>query len=468
MLHKRGASRQYDVGQSRSNPAKAGPLSQTRHRWIIVALGVATCLSAFAAIDNSWLPGLFDTPGNSAANNAPPPAQAIPKPSVAAANVLPPALPTFDVVRINPLGDAVLAGRAPAGSHVVVHDGDSVVGETTADGNGAWAVIPDHALSAGARQFTLSAKLAASGQELQSDQLVAVVVPEPNKNIAGQAKAGTGEALAMLASRVGDDTQVLQAPPVPQQHAAPVAPVAPAPAAVTAAEPAKAPEPAPSPTSTQTQNLSAASQHVLANLPGQSLPNGTIRPLAAPETEALLASLGIKEQPATANAAKSDNADEAPVETAPQSGSVGIVVLDYDKSGQIVLGGTAQANAPLQIYLDNTLLGRTHADSLGSWHLRPDRSVSPGRYRLRADQLNAAGQVTARAELPLQMALAANEAETKQPAIAVQPDNSAWRVARRQPDQSTHYTLIFGGQDKQKSDPASVLPGQIFVEPPGN
>ena len=44
--------------------------------------------------------------------------------------------PTFDVVRVNRKGDAVIAGRAYPGARVIVMDGDTALGEATADDRG--------------------------------------------------------------------------------------------------------------------------------------------------------------------------------------------------------------------------------------------------------------------------------------------------------------------------------------------
>ena len=44
-----------------------------------------------------------------------------------------PTRPTFDVVRINPAGDAVMAGRAEPGKVVEIFDGGKKIGEGTSD-----------------------------------------------------------------------------------------------------------------------------------------------------------------------------------------------------------------------------------------------------------------------------------------------------------------------------------------------
>ena len=49
--------------------------------------------------------------------------------------------PSFDIVRVEPSGEAVIAGRAAPGSEVILRDGDRILGTTVADGrmaNGCW------------------------------------------------------------------------------------------------------------------------------------------------------------------------------------------------------------------------------------------------------------------------------------------------------------------------------------------
>ena len=50
--------------------------------------------------------------------------------------------PTFDVVRINPQGNAVMAGHAAPGSDVTITDAGKVVGHAQADQHGDWVFVP--------------------------------------------------------------------------------------------------------------------------------------------------------------------------------------------------------------------------------------------------------------------------------------------------------------------------------------
>lgn len=89
------------------------------------------------------------------------------------------ATPSFDVVRVDPSGHTVIAGRAPAGSTVTVTAGRAVIGTTRSDPDGQWVLAPDKPLSAGGRTLTLSASLP-SGTTVVGSEKVVVVVPHQN------------------------------------------------------------------------------------------------------------------------------------------------------------------------------------------------------------------------------------------------------------------------------------------------
>jgi len=109
-------------------------------------------------------------------------------------------------------GHTVVAGRAVPGAHVVVSDGGRVIGEAVANERGEWVLVPEQPLSPGNHEIALSAKLG-DGRTVNSERVVVVVVPEPNKDIAGGPATESG-ALALSVPRQGQGaTQVLQQPP---------------------------------------------------------------------------------------------------------------------------------------------------------------------------------------------------------------------------------------------------------------
>lgn len=88
-----------------------------------------------------------------------------------------PAGPSFDVVRIGPQGHAVIAGRAEAGAEVTVFDGRSVLGTTTADGQGQFVMLPDTGLAPGGRELTLSSRSVDGKITVGADSVILIVPP---------------------------------------------------------------------------------------------------------------------------------------------------------------------------------------------------------------------------------------------------------------------------------------------------
>jgi nucleoid-associated protein YgaU len=120
--------------------------------------------------------------------------------------------PSFDVVRINPNGDAVIAGRAVPGATVTLLDDGKVVGEAKADDRGDWVLLPNSAVAPGEHKFTLQAQTEGSAAQ-QSERMVIVVVPAPAKDIAGNAVAAPAGALALSVPQTGDGaSQILNMP----------------------------------------------------------------------------------------------------------------------------------------------------------------------------------------------------------------------------------------------------------------
>ncbi len=131
--------------------------------------------------------------------------QEAPPPTQTAAPAKPAELgnkPSFDVVRINPQGETVIAGRGLPRSEIVILDGGKEIGRVIADNRGEWVFVPDHPLPPGTRELTLQASNP-DGSKSQSDAPVVLVVPERIN--------GKGESLAVKV-RPDGSIEVLQGP----------------------------------------------------------------------------------------------------------------------------------------------------------------------------------------------------------------------------------------------------------------
>jgi hypothetical protein len=107
---------------------------------------------------------------------APPPVAEVPHPppdAIAGA----PAKPSFDIVRVNPKGDAVMAGHAAPGSDIRIEEAGREIGHAQADQHGDWVFVPTEPLPPGTRELTLTAR-SPDGRETKSEGTVLLVIPD--------------------------------------------------------------------------------------------------------------------------------------------------------------------------------------------------------------------------------------------------------------------------------------------------
>jgi nucleoid-associated protein YgaU len=89
-----------------------------------------------------------------------------------------PTAPSFDIVRVSPDGNAVIAGRAEPGAHVTVLDSGKPIAEVQADSRGEWVALPEQKLAPGARELSLASRVPGNSKSVTSQADVAIVVPQ--------------------------------------------------------------------------------------------------------------------------------------------------------------------------------------------------------------------------------------------------------------------------------------------------
>lgn len=110
------------------------------------------------------------------------------------------AAPTFDIVRVDPRGTAVVAGRGAPGSTIALMLSERELSSVEIDETGDWVIIVSEPLPTGSAELSLL-MTTPSGQDIRSEQVVVVSVPE-----------GRDTTPLVVMGRPGEASRVFQSP----------------------------------------------------------------------------------------------------------------------------------------------------------------------------------------------------------------------------------------------------------------
>ncbi len=463
--------------------------------------------------------------------------EAVPEPEVAAsAPLVPdadpivetdpagPVAPSFDLVRVDAAGGAVIAGRAAANADLRLRlDGQEIL-MAGSDGTGSFVAMLSIPPSDLPQVLSLEMVLADGGVVI-SDQSV-IIQPATGLAAAEPAPDASPDLpdidtdLPELAS-IADPAPVSATPQAPQlanpdgTGAAPVSDAefalleTEAPGAGTAADPAP---PAPDDAADRTEGGVAPAQGSTAAAPqGSGTPASPVEtpPVALTPDTAEIASVAVEPEPPVATEATSgmpqpgaSDPSEGSDTTGPQiaggtpdtpeplaptvmiADAQGIrvlqsggpepevqVVLDtisYDTEGEVVLSGRGPAQSDVRLYLDNQPVQLARIDTAGGWSTQLPQ-VDPGTYTLRVDEVSAEGAVLSRVETPfLREEPAVLEALPQSDGVSVitvQPGHTLWGIARERLGAGVLYVQVYEANRDLIRDPHWIYPGQIFAIP---
>ncbi|PYE28642.1 LysM domain-containing protein [Rhizobium sp. PP-CC-3A-592] len=255
--------------------------------------------------------------------------------------------PSFDVLRVEPDGSTVIAGRAEPNSKLEIVNGNAVVGTADVGGTGDFAAVFDKPLPPGDYQLTLRSTTP-SGAVTASDEVATVSIP----------KVDNGQLLAMV-TKPGEASRILTAP---SELAAPAetAPAAPSGAAPAAGDQAALQTPAPT-----------------TSVPAPA--NGAPSP-------------GTSAQGTSAQGTSAQGTPASPV-------AVSAVEIEGRK---LFVAGTAPPGSTVRIYADDQLVGEGKADAQGRFVIDGELSLSVGQHVIRVDMVGADGKVQMRAAVPFE------------------------------------------------------------------
>ncbi|NGN40712.1 LysM peptidoglycan-binding domain-containing protein [Mesorhizobium sp. CGMCC 1.15528] len=391
-------------------------------------------------------------------------------PSAGAGAVVAPgvSVPSFDVVRAEPDGSVVIAGKAAPNSKVEIVIGSKIIGNGIAGPEGDFAVVVEEPLKPGDHQIVL--------RSTTPDNVVAT---SPETAVVSIPENKSGQVLALV-EQPGAASKLISIPE---------------------------PEPAAKPTesaSTSTEN---------APTPPATAPAG--QTAAAPTTE----------QPASQQAAAAPQPEKPAAAPAPASGPTVKVEAVEIEGRKVFIAGAADPGRKVRAYANDILLGEVITSPGGRFLIETERDLPVGDYIVRVDGLEPDGvKVAARAAVPftrepgeaVAAVAPADSAEQPKPAqsetaaapaqpgapaataeaspttpppagsgeiAAVAPEalspklqsvdsaviirrgDSLWRISRRVYGLGVRYSTIYLANQEQIRDPNRIWPGQVFKVP---
>jgi nucleoid-associated protein YgaU len=368
--------------------------------------------------------------------------------------------PSFDIVRVEPDGSIVLAGKAAPNAKVEIVIGSEVIANATAGPAGDFAVALDQRLKPGSHQIVL--------RSTAPDNVVAT---SPETAIVSIPETKDGQVLALV-----------EQPGVPSKL-------------ISVPEPAKA----------EAQDQSKAAEPSDQNAAATQTPPATEEKPAAPSGQTSEQQAAVSPTPAPEQS-----------EPAPKPGEPMVKVEAVEIEGRkIFIAGAADPGRKVRAYANDILLGEVITSPGGRFLIETERDLPVGDYIIRVDGLEPDGsKVVARAAVPFERepgeAIAAVAPNTNAPggqaagaggaahsdggdkaatptppagageiaattpealapklesvdgAVIIRRGDSLWRISRRVYGLGVRYSTIYLANQDQISDPDRLWPGQVF------
>lgn len=348
-----------------------------------------------------------------------------------------PTAPSFDVVRIEPTGETVIAGRgAPGATIEMLRDGKSYFRDM-ADASGLFALVPPP-LPAGAHEIVLQAT-APDGTRTQSRQSVTVVI-DPNRR---------SQPLVTLSSP--DRPTVVLSSPQPDAKMA-TAPASSAPPAKGAGATAQSAGPPGARPSVKIVTVEAEEGGRLF-VSGNAAPGATVR-------------LYLNETFIAPGGAAADGALSFAIGRGVRPGGYRVRLDEVDPvSGEVRSRAEVDFNvpAPLAVATGQPLAGAQQPGNASAARTTgPSGNAAPEPGAKGPPSATASLAGTAPAGQASGAAVVVPEVNT---AIVGRGDN-LWRISKRVYGQGTRYTVIYDANQTQIRNPRFIYPGQVFVVPP--
>jgi nucleoid-associated protein YgaU len=412
--------------------------------------------------------------------------------------------PGFDILRVEPSGDAVIAGQAEPDATVEIVSGEAVIATVKAGPGGDFAAVLDEPLTPGDHQLALRAKGKAE-KPVASVETAIIVIPEKPD----------GEVLALV-EEPGAPSKLITVQPDAKPEAKPVeiaaAPAAPVAETVTRELPQI---PVVEATPPVADTPAQVTEQPVTEQPVAEQPVAEERTPQQPEAETEPA----KPTELAAVDVQQPEPVIAPSVVAPVTVTIEAVEIEGDR---LFVAGSGPKGAIVRVYANDVFIGQTKVSDGGRFLIDTIRPLAVGSYVIRADVLGGSGtQVIARAAVPFEREAGTNLAAVVAPAptltldgppairlpdpvqgaenpqslfpalnndlaltpptivveatgpslqtvdgsVIIRRGDNLWRISRRVYGRGVRFSTIYEANSDQIKDPDRIWPGQVFSVP---
>lgn len=421
-------------------------------------------------------------------------------------------VPTFDLVRVEPDGSLVIAGRAAPIATVEIVTGATTIGTGEANETGEFAIVLDEPLKPG--DYTIV---------LRSTTRDAIVATSTQTAIVSVPDNESGQVLALV-EQPGAPSRLITVPEAatPKQER----PLAAAPQEPPAGEAAAASDrPAAAEAPATTAAASPAAEDELAGAPS----GAATSPQPAQESAGAAQAERPQQEVQVAAASAEPAREPAPA----QKPRIAVEAVEIE-GNRVFVAGRSEVGSRIRVYANDILLGDTRTSDGGRFLVEAERNLPVGDYIVRADLLGANAEVLARAAVPFerepgeavaavaapeqpapQVGAASAETESAKPAetvaagapapesadtagseqqvasapaaaasgaaaetevtgpklqnvagaVIIRRGDTLWRISKRVYGRGVRYTTIYLANQDQIADPDRIWPGQVFNVP---
>ena len=381
--------------------------------------------------------------------------------------------PSFDVVRVEPDGTTLVAGKGTEGSTTSIFVDGEKADEFVILPGGQFVSFLTIGISTQPRVLTMRSRLGDAAIDAADNIIIAPAEPQ-----VAEAEEPAPETTPAPETPVTEDTPAPETPvteDTPENEPAAIASNE-AVSETVEQEPELAPTDANETPEPETVEVTVETAEAAPASP-------------EPEAETQTQEPEVEEtpKPVTVIRAGSDGIEviqsgqDAAVE---EKIKVSLGAIVYSETGDVQLSGLANKGSTIRAYVDNRAVVDTLVDDFGRWRTNLP-GVEPGIYTLRLDELDRGGSVLSRLETPFKReapevlrpqpapeTVATSDSEESKSetgpivrAITVQTGDTLWAISESRYGDGVQYVRVFEANRDSIRDPDLIYPGQVFNIP---